>query len=589
MSEIDKISLAELRLKIKDKSIYKIEVFDLERVMSRLFRSKEFTDYWQSYLQIDKQAIKIAVEKHNPNPKTPVSFYCIAGGAVSNLMYAYLTETTPVLNDIDIFCWSKGPAMTHEEYYGDIIEDQIEPVSRITQAKLKKMKIEKSPRTFFTGVVREGMLNLIYQSDSQLLEKNLITLEYMKLKFNELINEFDYNATMAFWTPEVPNDFHFNKSFAFFIKENILKIFNFNNPISTIFRGIKKSEELKAKFEKNKVIEVIANLFKELNIEETHLGEKKKIEFRNNPKLLEPWFKFDEAKGILVSQLANPTFSSYTQNKSKVFAFFKLSPWQREQLLFLCDNNFFQFSDMYKFVNSCQVNIPQYNKKQVAKYKDFMARHTRIKIHPNQINEWLPFIKKCYNTRDQGVIGFIETHMNYALDQHDYDLSSFYKNPQHPPDFYQLKAKYEKELKEEFSDILTTPIAIPDKFKDSFEELISRGALKVEGLELDHCVGGYYHSVKNGRSKIFKIRHNGEKATLEVGINHQYKMPANQTAEWPLDISPVYLRQVRGIKNVQVSKELSEVVAEFIKLSEPEFIKTIEFQVNKAKDEWDDD
>lgn len=568
LNDYDNITLNELRAKIKDGSVSGMDAHGLGRILARLFRSKEFSDYWQSYVKISPELIQASIDRHNPNPKQPVVFYCIAGGAVGNLMYSYLMETEPVLNDVDVFCWAKGEPVFRLQYEEEVVE---QPAGVISRAKSGSRR-GSVPERIFTGIVREDMLNIIYQSDSQLLEQHFVTYDYVKLKFEELIKEFDYNVTMAFWTPQCPNDFHFSQNYVFFIKEQVLKIFGFQNPLSTIARGVKKSEELNVRFEKNKVIEVMAHLFNELDVEETHLGEKKKVEFRNNPKMLEPWFKYDDVKGAFLSQVAKPTFSNYTQNKSKVFAFFKLSPWQREQLLFLCENGFFQFRDMYFLVSSCQVNIPQYNKKQVEKYKQFMKMHHRIKIHPNQINEWLPFIKKCVNVKNQGLIGYIENHLDYKLDEMDYDHRSFYKYQQSPPDFLLLKQQYEKELREEFTDILTNPIEIPDRFKQSFEELVSRGSLKLEGLELDHCVGGYYSSVKNGRCKIFKIRSNEEKATLEVMINQSFSED-DDSVEWRVSSKRIYLGQVRGVKNCKISEELFKVVNEFIEAIEPQFNK----------------
>jgi hypothetical protein len=61
-------------------------------------------------------------------------------------------------------------------------------------------------------------------------------------------------------------------------------------------------------------------------------------------------------------------------------------------------------------------------------------------------------------------------------------------------------------------EALPLPTNIPQKFAEfSVEELLNTTALRKEGREMHHCVGGYAHAVKSGRSRILSIRYKGKR------------------------------------------------------------------------------
>jgi len=89
-----------------------------------------------------------------------------------------------------------------------------------------------------------------------------------------------------------------------------------------------------------------------------------------------------------------------------------------------------------------------------------------------------------------------------------------------------------------------------DRFttEDGFEvvPLVTEIMLTNEGASMKHCVGGYTAHCRNGQSRIFSIRKNGEsKATIEIGAGQG-------GGDWRI-------RQIRGPENANVSDRLATI------------------------------
>lgn len=494
--------------------------------LNEIFNSSEFKRYWREQVGYNYKELEALVISKSPEQRK-IAFWCIAGGAVANVMLAYLREEPAVINDIDVFIWVKGNLKPTERYFA-------------------------SSKVKFAGVERIGRFNLIYKEDQDLNEYSPDFPKKLRdERFLKLVSEFDYNACMAYFHPYSERETFISlPPFCQFIKEQKLKIYNFHHPLSTLIRGIKKEKELKVKFEKGKVVEVLANLFSEIQIEKTHLGESKKAEFSKHPEILNPWFTLNKEKNVFESVVKQESTISYNDKKyHEIFSFFRLPKKQREKILFLINHNFFSFRKIYHLVNSVTVSIPDFNEEQVKRLSPFMKDHGQgFNINPLYIREWLTLIKKIKKFNNLEFIGFCET-----LFSRDYEYQEInYYQTKKCYDFKELKTKFEEQINLENEEIIS-PLIIPEKFSEFIKELRTTRDLKIEGLELKHCVGGYSSAVKDGRSRIFKIRKNGHKATLELLIHCKEEKTFFE------------VNQLRGLQNSEADKEIVKLVNEFVK------------------------
>lgn len=493
--------------------------------------SSDFFEYWKKELKYSLDEIENVVYRNIPVDNKPVAFWCIAGGAIGNLVWSFLGETTPVINDIDVFVWiaGDGSSCVGQYYTGDTAT--------------------------FSSVARDGIYNIIYQ-EKKMLDNyyGVYTKEARDRCFNELISQFDFNSCMAFFQPYNNYKFGYEAPFIQFFKEKQLKIYGFQHPLSTIVRGEKKSEELGVKFEKHKVVEVLANIFSTIEIEKTHLGEKKKVALKSNPDLMKPWFEYDSKSETFNSILKENSLYKYS-SKSNVFLFFKLPKHQRDNLEFLIENDFFEWSLLGSLIRAKKVKIPDFNKKEIEKLKPFVAAHNFSRyVDPNHIKEWVVFIKKV----KQQAKDFGDEFENYFIGEVESELARrtalnerYQKN--YIPCLDDIISRFKLTIKDDTEKSLSTPIHIGDDYNKNFTELCTKHSLRKEGLEMNHCVGGYSIVVESGQSHIFKIRLNDEKATLEVGLS-------NKGTESQF----FYDKQLKGIKNSRVSKEMERLASDFI-------------------------
>lgn len=88
-------------------------------------------------------------------------------------------------------------------------------------------------------------------------------------------------------------------------------------------------------------------------------------------------------------------------------------------------------------------------------------------------------------------------------------------------------------------------------------ELKSENDLKVEGCKMNHCVGGYWEFVKDGRGRIFSLRDASNKPILTIEA----------------DMSGVIVRQDYGKSNSKQDKRFHDMVNEWIENNEIDYSK----------------
>lgn len=92
------------------------------------------------------------------------------------------------------------------------------------------------------------------------------------------------------------------------------------------------------------------------------------------------------------------------------------------------------------------------------------------------------------------------------------------------------------------NEILTQPLNISnfDSKGTIIRELITKNALQAEGQTMKHCVGGYYGMIQKGNTKIFSLKKDKIRSTLELVRSgnrwaiRQHKSYCNSTPDYSL-------------------------------------------------------
>jgi len=101
----------------------------------------------------------------------------------------------------------------------------------------------------------------------------------------------------------------------------------------------------------------------------------------------------------------------------------------------------------------------------------------------------------------------------------------------------------------------------PAEFRDfTVTELLTPEELRKEGVEMDHCVGGYAHKVRTNRSRILRIKYLGQRtsdhcSTVELTDRN------SPTIREPFDL---YIAQNRSVKN-KTPSSLNDAFVQYLK------------------------
>lgn len=157
----------------------------------------------------------------------------LAGGAIANVAYSFITGSEPVINDIDIFVYT-------EEYDADKVHTpnatktlEVEEYVHENGMELYRRKTKTISFYQIVGLKRENMLNYIYYYSD-------------RIDYDVVLENFDLNCVQLGYDLE-KNIFHYTKEFSQFLKDGKILINNITSPNQTLLRLFKKRDEMGAK------------------------------------------------------------------------------------------------------------------------------------------------------------------------------------------------------------------------------------------------------------------------------------------------------------------------------------------------------
>lgn len=164
----------------------------------------------------------------------------IAGGCLGNLIWGFVSNNTPVINDIDVFIY-KGE-------YERVVPTSTSLWNADKGEKLNYLSSEKKIIVDYSGIassrVAKDYYKIINSNRNGIF--NFIEFQSSK-KSNELILEsFDINCTQIGYSIE-EDKFYWTKNFEEFLKTGDLKLTNVLTPAHSAIRLIKKKVELNCK------------------------------------------------------------------------------------------------------------------------------------------------------------------------------------------------------------------------------------------------------------------------------------------------------------------------------------------------------
>lgn len=145
----------------------------------------------------------------------------IAGGSIANLVWSYVTDNDPVINDIDIFVNSTDDKQNIFVYKESNVE-YTESYNHLRQT------INIQEKYKIHTVTRQGIFNFIHTSKAEPIS---------------ILKSFDINATLAGYSID-EDKAYFLPEFVDFLQTRKLKVTNLGTPAHTALRLAKKSQEL---------------------------------------------------------------------------------------------------------------------------------------------------------------------------------------------------------------------------------------------------------------------------------------------------------------------------------------------------------
>jgi len=500
----------------------------------------------------------------------------VAGQSVCSAIVEELNITgiNPVYNDIDIFRpaqdkISKRLAVitsTHQDY-----ELEMDNYGRINEVarQISKYRI--------VDTNRNGMLNNVFYQNTAINE--IIT--HPGFKIEKIIKSFDMNATQV--GIDLKTGILFGTdNFWNFIESKQLEIVNLHTPHHTMVRYFNKVRDLGC----------YTNLM--YNITLGHIG----ILISNDTYQAPNRF----GGQLLPKAISNTELQKYFKIIANKHELNHYQTYSLEIKEFLVNNQgkkeIFTPEDFYKIYNKLSITLEdiksKYNIKSIipiirlAFFGSNGAKRLLININKNYKNEQISSIINC---NPDFVIGkknisfkHLETINKFLQQQRQMSniiiKMDIEKAVQFIKNLKKLEKKYsdmvysisylnkltdlkkiEQKLREELKNMdreLTMRSfnsICDDEF--SIEEITNQLDLYLEGLNMNHCVGGYHNRIKNKSSMILKATHKEDKH-LNTTIEIKFSKKLNEEDNY---FSVVQIMHKNNVKpNDQTTKKLKKLM-----------------------------
>jgi hypothetical protein len=193
----------------------------------------------------------------------------LAGGAIANLIWEFVSGNKAVINDIDIFSFEG--------------ERRLDKTNRLYEFEKKEAIYYDDS---YGGINWRNKVNEYYEISESRINGKINEISYVSNTSdpNLIIESFDLNCVQIGYSIE-EDKFYWTKNFERFLKSGKLKLVNLITPAHTALRIVKKSKELNASFDQFEI-----NLLK--HTIEYHLSDIVRTRFKSRYK--EMWDKYSD-------------------------------------------------------------------------------------------------------------------------------------------------------------------------------------------------------------------------------------------------------------------------------------------------------
>jgi hypothetical protein len=463
----------------------------------------------------------------------------LAGQAVSSAILAELGKSTVVYNDIDVFLTAdieKEKELASQSHLEAEALRLGVPAAALDD--YRKLTLSGDKTLDILGATQEGLLNLIWCKKTA-----------GGLSGSRVIHSFDINAVEVAVDLST-NELYWSRAFEQFIRTHELQVTSLTTPERTLLRYFKKRDELAAYGDDALVVTMSARWIAAIAAggcrDRAGLLTQK---FLRLAKVYEPRYRsaliFDEGAQTLISAQAleelapdqvNDALKHAVKN-DELLGLARLIP-RRIYGNALTRSKFLDTSFNSDVSEHCPSDESDEGGGTVVTQSltwlrhEYLADHRTPKhyevvgrlltAHPELCGALMGLtleeqyqcvldLKKRVKTEGDHLYGTVESNA----------LPSDMWNQSHRDAFFKRMDREESQTQLAHNLLTAREVA-----GLQIRELLTAKELRIEGAEMQHCVGGYSARIAAGRSRILSIRTKGnpcERSTAEVSLNEESK------------------------------------------------------------------
>jgi len=522
----------------------------------------------ENFLNSEKTFNKVLeiLSKHGDLSKVNEKGF-IAGGSVANTLIHIFDGSRLVINDIDVYYEvEKDKESKNTDWYSGLyVEDTL---NILNNGYGNFYVSEDGCRFRITKHSRDGIFNnigFIVEPNNRKKSDSLSFLEIRKL----IIDGFDLNCCQAALDLE-NKKIVYNQNFVDFLSKKQLKVVNPNTPIQTVIRLFKKIEDLNPFCDVEHEIRFLTVAAKQLGCYHVCkvVGDETFIKFQKYMDKVSKYFNLRRIKETddiphVIKEKADKLWTyDALMNFGTTESFYSVTDLKRIwQLLYTYKKK----SDQDKINKIYYKNVFLDNPKEDTWYAEhkgdgiFNENHPHfIYYYTSRITASLLLTNKNYYKCD-----FDLTHVD-SIDKFSFQhpvLNEILKYSKNLTEHYKIikfikslakkegdwvigslenidkklfKSEFEKENFKLTKNLISNLIELDKKiscqklteklnldnfeYKDCVNELVTVMDLRIEGIKMGHCVGGYSGSISSNRSRIFHVDCDGIGSTVQIDL-----------------------------------------------------------------------
>jgi hypothetical protein len=286
--------------------------------------------------ELGRIAINHLRETYKPFPKSGF----IAGGALANLIWEFVSNNKAIINDIDVFIYDgeykkpdNGPSLWNSE----------------KREKLTYLSTDKSVIIHYNGL-STSLVAKEYYKINKCENEGIFNKIYYEASTNDvkiIIDSFDINCTQIGYSIE-DNKFYWTKDFEEFLKTSDLKLVNLLSPSHSAIRLVKKKDELNCNLSDSEIelcSIAISRNFGDIN--RKYFTEKYLTIFRRYSDFLKKYFTIKKS-GKINAMFNNPSLPD--------IELFELITLERTEFNDIDDNNIYYSTELLFWTRNIKGN-----------------------------------------------------------------------------------------------------------------------------------------------------------------------------------------------------------------------------------------